>query len=138
MRIRKFRLRGFLKWRVPETIALLPLLLQAALAFFSVGLVDLLWSLDPIVATVVTVFFSLSLGFVLITTLLPSVFLDAPHRSPQAYVVFRIIRTLIPAAYTYSSRAVRQLVSPKLPYFGLPTRLLLSSHGSWFSPSRYG
>ncbi|OBZ73635.1 hypothetical protein A0H81_06409 [Grifola frondosa] len=51
-RIRQFRHEGFVSWRIPETIALLPILLQIALVLFFVGLLDLLWSLHPVVAGV--------------------------------------------------------------------------------------
>ncbi|CAL1714103.1 unnamed protein product [Somion occarium] len=88
-RIRQFRLDGLLKWKVPEIIALLPVMLQTALAFFFIGLVDLLWSLDPIVASIITVFVTASLLFLIITTILPSFNAGCPHRSPQALSVYR-------------------------------------------------
>ena len=103
-RIRQFRYQGFLKWRVPNTIALLPLLLETSLAFFFAGLVDLLWNLDSMVAIVITIFVSIASIFVVITTILPSFFLDSPHRSPQAYALFRLSRIMITIIYGLALR----------------------------------
>ena len=87
-RIRQFRYSGLIRWHVPEIIAFLPVLLQLSLAFFFVGMLDLLWQLNTIVAGVITFFVSLSLAFLVVTTILPSIAKDSPHRSPQALSVY--------------------------------------------------
>ena len=89
-RIRQFRFEGLLKWKVPEIIAMLPVMLQIALAFFLVGLVYLLWSLDDVVAGVITIFVVASLLFLVLTTILPSIDGECPHRSPQALFVYLV------------------------------------------------
>lgn len=93
-RIRQFRHQGLVRWHIPEIIALLPIFLQVALAFFFLGLLDLLWTLDRVVAGVVTVLVAASLLFLVVTTVLPAIYEDSPHRSPQALAIFFIGRRL--------------------------------------------
>ncbi|PIL32994.1 hypothetical protein GSI_05112 [Ganoderma sinense ZZ0214-1] len=87
-RIRQLRHEGFIRWNVPLTIALLPILLQIAMALFFAGLLDLLWSLHLAVAGVVTVLVTISLSFLVLTTVLPTFRSDCPYKSPQAMSVF--------------------------------------------------
>ncbi|KIP04511.1 hypothetical protein PHLGIDRAFT_109427 [Phlebiopsis gigantea 11061_1 CR5-6] len=91
-RIRQFRHNGLVKWHVPEIIAALPLLLQWALGLFFIGLIDLLWSLNFIVAGIVTGFACTSLAFLAVTTILPTLWADCPHRSPQALAFYLIYK----------------------------------------------
>ncbi|KAI0709954.1 hypothetical protein C8Q76DRAFT_798725 [Earliella scabrosa] len=83
IRIRQYRYEGLRSWYVPEIILCLPILLQAALALFFVGLLDLLWTLHPIVATVVTAVVAVSMLFAATTSLLPPLYADYPYKSPQ-------------------------------------------------------
>ncbi|KAM5530932.1 hypothetical protein V8D89_005037 [Ganoderma adspersum] len=94
-RIRQLRHEGFVRWNVPLTIALLPILLQVAMALFFAGLLDLLWSLHPAVAGVVTGLVTISLSFLILTTLLPTVRGDCPYKSPQAMGVFLLAQAFI-------------------------------------------
>lgn len=94
-RIRQFRLRGLKRWHVQEIVTALPGLLQWALALFFAGLVDLLWSLNFIVAGIVTVFACASLLFLVVTTVLPTFCVDSPYRSPQALEFFFIYRAIV-------------------------------------------
>ena len=94
-RVRQFRYQGLIRWRVPEVIALLPILVQVALAFFFVGLVDLLWKLDSIVAGIVSVIVASSLLFVVVTTFTPSFSRDCPHKSPQSLTVYRFTQWVL-------------------------------------------
>lgn len=89
-RIRQLRHAGLIKWHVPEIIAFLPVLLQFSLAFFFIGLLDLLWSLNSVVAAVITCFVSISLAFLVVTTILPTISRSSPHHSPQALAVYRV------------------------------------------------
>lgn len=89
-RIRQFRYQSLVKWRVPEIISILPLLIQFALAFFFVGLLDLLWGLDYTVAGVISVLVVLTLTFLVITTIIPAIYEDSPYRSPQAFAVYLV------------------------------------------------
>ena len=91
-RIRQFRYNGIIKWHIPEIIAVLPFLLQIALGLFFIGLVDLLWSLNFIVASIVTIFVSTTLVFITITTILPALWVDSPHRSSQALAFYLVYK----------------------------------------------
>ena len=71
IRIRQYRYEGLRKWHVPEVIMCLPILLQASLVLFFIGLLDLLWTLHPVVATVTTAILAALMLFVATTTLLP-------------------------------------------------------------------
>jgi len=87
-RTRQFRHQGLVGWHVPGIIAMLPVLLQLALAFFLIGLVDFLWHFDRAAAAVISILVSASLLFLVITTILPTISSDSPHRSPQALAVY--------------------------------------------------
>ncbi|KAF9472404.1 hypothetical protein BDN70DRAFT_844557 [Pholiota conissans] len=60
------------KWRVPQIFASLPLLLQAALLLFFIGIVDFLFSLSKIIAIPVGVAVALTVIFLIGTTILPT------------------------------------------------------------------
>ncbi|TCD69049.1 hypothetical protein EIP91_008947 [Steccherinum ochraceum] len=89
-RIRQFRYQGLVRWRVPEVIAFLPILVQVALALFFIGLADLLWKLNPWVAGIVTVFVATALAFVVVTTVTPTFSKHCPHKSPQSLAAYRV------------------------------------------------
>ncbi|TFK86470.1 hypothetical protein K466DRAFT_600303 [Polyporus arcularius HHB13444] len=93
-RIRQLRHEGFAHWQIPLTIALLPILLQVAMALFFAGLLDLLWTLNHAVAGVITVLVSISLSFLVITTIMPTMRGDCPYKSPQAMGVFLLVQAL--------------------------------------------
>lgn len=101
-RVRQFRHHGLVKWHIPQVIALLPILVQVALALFFIGLIDLLRTLDIILAGVLSTFIVLSLLFVVVTTFTPSFSQDCPHKSAQSLAVYRItqwmLRTLMALA----------------------------------------
>jgi hypothetical protein len=97
-RIRQYRYNGIAGYHIHEVIAFLPVLLEWSMGFFFIGLVDLLWQLNDIVAAIVTCFVSASLASLIVTTILPVFKHDSPHRSPQAL-----------AAYLLHKNAVRLL-----------------------------
>jgi len=67
------RQQAIRKWRVPEIIASVPVLLQIALVLFLAGLIDFILTLNNIVlsASIITVV-SIPLTFILLTTLIPT------------------------------------------------------------------
>lgn len=97
------------RWFIPQIITFLPLLLQGGLVFFFVGMVDFLWQLDRRVAYPVMVFICLTLLFLVLTTLLPTL---------QSLTLFlpRRKRSRVPRApCPYKSRqswAFHELVAP--------------------------
>lgn len=69
--VRQMRYEGLLKWHTPKILSTLPLLLQAALVLFFGGLLDLLWHLNHIVASIVTAMVCMGLTTLVVTTALP-------------------------------------------------------------------
>ena len=64
--LRMFRFQALSNWKVPDVIAVLPVLLQSALVLFLVGLINLLWSLNVTIAVTATVFLGLSLAIFIV------------------------------------------------------------------------
>ena len=93
-RLRQYRYENLLSWRVPEIIALLPILLQVALALFLGGLIILLWSLHPLVAVIGTALVGSLFVFHFTTTLLPTFSPDCSYQSPQALGIFLALQPL--------------------------------------------
>ena len=86
VRIRQYRQIGLKVWRVTEIIAFLPLLLQFALILFLVGLIDLLWSINVLVAALVTIPIAFWVLTYTATTCAPAFFPQCPYKSPQARI----------------------------------------------------
>lgn len=94
VRIWYFRDRGFVQWKVQDIINTLPLLLQISVALFLVGLVELLWTMNFVVAGVVTVLVFALLVFSMGTALIPAFAPNCPYKSPQAWWCLSILRWL--------------------------------------------
>ncbi|KAF9806892.1 hypothetical protein IEO21_08490 [Rhodonia placenta] len=92
VRIWAYRRRSLDKWHVRVIIDLLPILLQISLALFLVGLLELLWALNHVVAGIVTVLVIILLLPTLITVFLPYFFADCPYKSRAAWLCFVILR----------------------------------------------
>ncbi|OSC99417.1 hypothetical protein PYCCODRAFT_1346774, partial [Trametes coccinea BRFM310] len=91
-RLRQYRYDSLVKWHVPEIIAALPILLQAALSLFFAGLVILLFNLHSSVAITVSVFVGSLMLFTAATTVLPAYYSDCCYQSPQALSVFIFVQ----------------------------------------------
>jgi len=87
VRIWHHRRHGLKKWKVAEIISILPILLQVALVLFVIGLVELLWTLNTIVATIITVQAVLLFLFITCTMVIPAWAVDCPYKSPQAWLI---------------------------------------------------
>ncbi|KAJ2924085.1 hypothetical protein H1R20_g13010, partial [Candolleomyces eurysporus] len=98
------------KWWVPHIFTMLPLLLQAALILFLIGLSELLFNLNRTVAIWVAIAIGLALFFLGTTTVLPTLqnlylFLPwrmaaephspCPYKSPQAWAFHRLLSPLV-------------------------------------------
>ncbi|EED84625.1 predicted protein [Postia placenta Mad-698-R] len=92
VRLWYFRHSMFNEWNVPLIISLLPVLLQTSLALFLVGLVQLLWSLNTIVAGVVTVLVAVLLLLSMLTAVVPAFAPRCPYKSQFALWCFRANR----------------------------------------------
>lgn len=90
--IRQYRYNGFVRWKVSAIMKILPLLLQSALLLFFSGMLVLLWTVNIIVAGVVTVFVVSWLVFLLSTIVLPTYHKDCPYKSAEASVFFTLVQ----------------------------------------------
>ncbi|KAI0782802.1 hypothetical protein C8Q75DRAFT_490416 [Abortiporus biennis] len=93
-RIHQFRYRGLTTWRVFEIMAFLPTLLQISLILFLVGLIDFLRLVHTGVAAVISVTVGIWLFVYVSTTFLPTLVPDCPYKSPQARLVYNLVRVL--------------------------------------------
>ncbi|KAI0955458.1 hypothetical protein AcW1_007039 [Taiwanofungus camphoratus] len=78
---------GLAKWRVMEIANLLLVLLQVALILFLIGLLELLWPLDKVVASIATVLAGALVLFTICTSILPALAESCPYKSTQAWWV---------------------------------------------------
>lgn len=83
--VRQMRFEAWEAWNVAATIASIPALLEFAMVLFLIGVIILLWSLDDVVATVVTIVITTFLSIVSFFTILPIIFQRCPYRSPTAW-----------------------------------------------------
>lgn len=83
--VRQERFESWNEWNMAATISCIPALLEVALIFFVCGLVVLLWTLDTIVAGVITCAAGIFLLIVSSFTLLPVFFKRCPYKSPTAW-----------------------------------------------------
>lgn len=95
------------QWKVHGFFKTLPVLVQGALVLFFVGLTDFLWHIDRKVIIPVGIFIALTLLFLLLTTVIPTLQIfplmypslqvnkkipvECPYRSPQAAIFRRLI-----------------------------------------------
>ncbi|KAK7016200.1 hypothetical protein VNI00_018965 [Paramarasmius palmivorus] len=121
--LRQLRRDSFEKWGVASFLSALPILLEIALVFFFAGVLDLLWTLQPIVFSICLAAISLSIGLYFLTTILPTITIPrdqarfintwddesqrvrhdfgqlayqfiCPYKSPQAWAVYKLFTTL--------------------------------------------
>ncbi|KIY45844.1 hypothetical protein FISHEDRAFT_28337, partial [Fistulina hepatica ATCC 64428] len=93
----QLRFEGVDAWHVAAIVSSIPLLLQVALILFLVGLIDLLWSIESVLASVVMAVTSVVLGFYIFTTIAP--FLQMQLLS----FITRFHDGTVPAQCTYKS-----------------------------------
>jgi len=103
--LRQMRYEGLLAWRVPQILAALPVMLQGALLLFFVGLLDLLWARNKIVAACVSATVGIVIIFLGVTTALPAIqhalvkdkhlrVYQCPYKSPQSWLAYKFGHTL--------------------------------------------
>jgi hypothetical protein len=91
MALRQYRYNGLQQWGLPAALAIMPGILQLALALFLVGLVDLLMPIHHIVGVATSVVVYGFLGIAVILTLLPLVWRASPFKTPVIEAVLPII-----------------------------------------------
>ncbi|KAF8829738.1 hypothetical protein HHX47_DHR2000181 [Lentinula edodes] len=84
--IRQFRYAGIVKWKVPEIVGILPLILHTSLALFLIGLSLYISVLHSSLSWVVCTVTSLAFTCYFSSVLLPQVWLECPYRIPLLFV----------------------------------------------------
>jgi hypothetical protein len=102
-RLRQHRLDGVYKWKMPEIITLLPLLLHLSLLLFVVGLQLFLRELQTAIASVVLVVSCSMAAFYILTTCLSAMFSDCPYKTPLSNFIGRSSRWLLLSLITVSN-----------------------------------
>lgn len=92
--LRQIRTQAWEDWHATAIISSIPALLEIAIVLFVSGMAIFVWTLDLVVAKVVTA--SVGLFLLLITTLtfLPAAFIRCPYKSPTAWVIVQVVRLL--------------------------------------------
>ncbi|GJE95629.1 hypothetical protein PsYK624_118150 [Phanerochaete sordida] len=113
--VRQDRIEAWEAWNVAATISSIPALLELAMVLFLSGVVVLLWTLDDVVAIIITVFAALFLVATCAFTLLPVIYRRCPYKSPTAWAC---VAAYQPAwrvwVYSSTSLTVRlDVITPK-------------------------
>ncbi|EKM57504.1 uncharacterized protein PHACADRAFT_192652 [Phanerochaete carnosa HHB-10118-sp] len=112
--LRQLRYEALQDWHVAAIISSIPVLIELAMIMFFVGIVVLLWTLDTVVAIVVTAAITFFLGLFSAFTVLPVIFRHCPYKSPTAWACIVLCDALTTAmAYpvhfvTEFTRSVRR------------------------------
>ncbi|KAI0351149.1 hypothetical protein OH77DRAFT_974560 [Trametes cingulata] len=109
-RLRQRRLNSLAKWRVADITAALPVMLQLALAFYSIGLLVLLWNLHLMVAAIATSLVGLLFFFSLASCVLPLLHDDCSYLSTQSLALYALWIKIFPPCSRMSYKAIRSLV----------------------------
>ncbi|EKM57088.1 uncharacterized protein PHACADRAFT_208235 [Phanerochaete carnosa HHB-10118-sp] len=83
--LRQIRYKAFLQWKVPLIVALLPGLLEMALVLFMVGIVAMLWTLNSLLAVIISISSAVFLIIAFSVVLIPALFHRCPYRSPAGW-----------------------------------------------------
>jgi hypothetical protein len=98
---REFRHQGLLRWKLPEMVATLPLLIQFSLLLFTIGLSLFLSNVSMPSCGVVTVILGIGAVFYAVTTSISVLVSSSPFRSPLSralHVVYqRVLSQFLPS-----------------------------------------
>ncbi|TFK57928.1 hypothetical protein BDN72DRAFT_732251, partial [Pluteus cervinus] len=105
LRYRQVRYEGLVAWKVPRIITFLPVLLQVSLVLFFVGIVELLWERNLIVAITILIPIASITFFLVATSSIPifqafsirvnsdkdriSKMIQCPFKSPLSWLIYR-------------------------------------------------
>ena len=104
--IRQIRFEAWEAWNIAATISSIPALLELAMILFLAGTVILLWTLDTVVAAVITVTVALFMAAVSAFTVLPVFYSRCPYKSPTAWAFV----SLVDLVYRTTSYTLRSAV----------------------------
>ena len=104
--VRQIRHEALESWRVSLIVTSIPALLEIAMTLFLAGIIILLWTIDNVVAIVITVTSGSFIILVSAFTILPIIFRHCPYRSPTAWallVLYDVARYIIRSVRAYGS-----------------------------------
>ena len=154
------RIDGLRRWKVHAIFAGLPILIQAALVLFFVGLVDFVWSINDRVVIPVTILVGATLAFLILTTIAPTIQIfpikypylqrneevpvQCSYKSPQANAFRRLVFSteigfilcaIIYVSSVYIAGLVRccyhQLVAFLSPFVGVLQKFWMKLEHEW-------
>src|SRR5882757_6957601 len=94
---REFRFLGMERWKLPEMVAMLPLLIQISLLLFFIGLIVFLFHISKPAFGVTTAIFGIGIVYYAITTSISVFVTSSPFRSPLS----RTLVTMYQRAHAY-------------------------------------
>ncbi|CAL1706568.1 unnamed protein product [Somion occarium] len=92
LRIRHLRREGMVRWRVFEIIAMLPTMLQCALALFLLGLSEFLRTLHPVVGGIISGLILICALFFALAAIAPAFSSQCPYKTPVLNGLLRRLR----------------------------------------------
>ncbi|KAH8817669.1 hypothetical protein DL96DRAFT_1504329 [Flagelloscypha sp. PMI_526] len=119
--IRQFRFDGLIKWKLPEIVGSLPLLLHLAFGVFLAGLSYFVYDLNKTLSSIIIITFILAAVAYFGTLLLPAIWLECPYRIS---LLFRPARFLV-----HSYFSLLRMIVPNLRLTSALSRYL--PHGEW-------
>lgn len=84
-RLRTYRYKALVVWRVDYIVAILPLILHLAVLLFGVGLAMITWELDKVSARILTFLVSVTTVIYAVCTILPSIYPRCPYKTPVSH-----------------------------------------------------
>ena len=105
---REFRYLGMERWKPPEMVGILPLLIQISLLLFSSGLVLFLFHISTPSFGVTTAIFGIGVLYYAITTSISVFVTSSPFHSPLS----RTLATVYRHAQDYFSQVIHHIVFP--------------------------
>ena len=115
---REFRYLGMRRWKLPEMVGILPLLIQISLLLFSIGLILFLFHISAPSFCVTTVIFGIGVLYYAVTTSISVFVTSSPFHSPLSRTIASVYRD----AHLLFSLVVERIILPGihvLPATGL-------------------
>src|SRR5882757_1864747 len=107
---REFRFLGMERWKLPEMVGMLPLLIQISLLLFFIGLIVFLFHISKPAFGVTTAIFGIGILYYAITTSISVLVTSSPFRSPLsralAMIYQRVHAHFCPDTYDFESPAM--------------------------------
>jgi len=88
----EFRYLGMEHWKLPEMVAILPLLIQISLLLFSIGLILFLFYISKPSFSIITVIFGVGILYYAVTTSISVFVTSSPFRSPLSRTLAKLYR----------------------------------------------